>query len=253
MAIDYQAAYGKRPDKIGQERVDIDAEQLAAIKANKAALDPAKALSEDASKAELGTLIARLEQALPGYSAMKGKGTQIIDDMLNARVGQDVWDNIRGKAASDLIGGKFGGAGMANMNSLKTLGLTSLDMQQKGLAAYGVEADRAAGLAQKTQMPLTSMFINPDKRLEVQQVQANNKMEIDSFNAGLQSMPDAGAVAQIDTARMAAVGGLGTQGATRGRGGPAYNGSHILSGNFQAARSGMTDGARAILGGYNAA
>lgn len=253
MAIDYQAAYGKRPDKIGQERVDIDAEQLAAIKANKAALDEAKGLSEDVSKAELGTLMARLEQALPGYSAMKGKGTQIIDDMLNARVGTDVWDEIRRKNASELMAGRFGGTEMADMSSLKTLGLTSMDMQQKGLTAYGVEADRAAGFAKQTQLPLTSMFINPDKRLEVQQAQADRAMEIASFNAGLQSMPDAGAVAAIDTARMASVGGLGTQGATRGRGGPAYTGSHILSGNFQASRSGMLSGARAQLYGYNAA
>jgi len=252
MAIDYQAAYGKRPDPIGQERVDIDAEQLAAIRANKAALDEAKDLSEDASKAELGTLMARLEQALPGYSAMKGKGTQIIDDMLNARLPQDVMDRMRGAGAAWEISTAAGGQ-MADFRTLKTLGLTSMDMQQKGLAALGAESDRAAGLAKQATsgLELKNMFVNPDKRLEVQQAQADRAMEIDAYNASLQSMPDAGAVAQIDAARMASVGGLGTQGATRG--GPPYTGSHILSGNFKATRGGMLSGAQAQLYGYNAA
>ena len=158
---------------------------------------------------------------LPGYYDMLGKSSQNIQQMLSGQVPSDVITQLTQQAAER--GTSIGlGVGGPNTNAalLRSLGLTSLQMQQQG-------EQELSGAIQRTPQPglfnPMSMMVTPEQQQEAAMAQALYTSAPD---------PSAAAAASLANARAAAAAGRGSVGApqTGPTGAGVYGGGQGFAG-----------------------
>ena len=203
--MNYRETYGTRPSPISRTSVDPTETQKESIKANQEVLDDASELSGSASEADLANRIKLMEQAISGYGDMTGKAAQLASDWMSGKFsgGDRVADRAAARGFS--LGFDSNDTQFVNFGELSNYGKEIIDMQQQGLAAYNQLTSNAMGLVNP--MSVTSMFTDPNTLFTQQASEASAAAGIASWNSSLSSMPDAGAVAMADAARMAQVGG----------------------------------------------
>ena len=204
--MNYRQTYGTRPSSISRTSVDPIETQKESIKANQEVLDDASELSGSASEADLANRIKLMEQAISGYGDMTGKAAQLASDWMSGKFsgGDRVADRAAARGFS--LGFDSNDTQFVNFGELSNYGKEIIDMQQQGLAAYNQLTSNAAGLVGNP-MSVTSMFTDPSTLFTQQASESDANANIASWNSSLSSMPDAGAVAMADAARMAQVGG----------------------------------------------
>jgi hypothetical protein len=74
-----------------------------------------------------------LEQSLPGFTAQRDQALGTAGDFLSGQIPDDVSDIVQRSAAARSLGGGYGGSGMHRNLVARDLGLTSLNMKDKGL------------------------------------------------------------------------------------------------------------------------
>lgn len=138
MAIDAAGGgrdvFGSRPDVAAFVPTDLGAETKRAAEANIQNVPEIQAL---------------LEKLLPGYGAMIAQGSKNTMSLLRGEVPQDVQDKLRRNSAYKAFSGGYGGSNMSKALTARDLGLTSLDMMERG----GNSAQRWAGLTQAGAAP----------------------------------------------------------------------------------------------------
>lgn len=204
--MNYRETYGTRPSSISRTSVDPIETQKESIKANQEVLDDASELSGSASEADLTNRIKLMEQAISGYGDMTGKAAQLASDWMSGKFsgGDRVADRAAARGFS--LGFDSNDTQFVNFGELSNYGKEIIDMQQQGLAAYNQLTSNAMGLVGNP-MSVTSMFTDPNTLFTQQASESDASANIASWNSSLSSMPDAGAVAMADNARMAQVGG----------------------------------------------
>ena len=204
--MNYRETYGTRPSSISRTSVDPIETQKESIKANQEVLDDASELSGSASEADLTNRIKLMEQAISGYGDMTGKAAQLASDWMSGKFsgGDRVADRAAARGLS--LGFDSNDTQFVNFGELSNYGKEIIDMQQQGLAAYNQLTSNAMGLVGNP-MSVTSMFTDPNTLFTQQASESDASANIASWNSSLSSMPDAGAVAMADNARMAQVGG----------------------------------------------
>ena len=146
--------------------VNIDTEHGAAIDANLKALPKATELARRESKSSQDILLDSLRAAMPHYDAMVSGGERVIGDLLSGKVPGDVASQIADRAAARGISTGTGALSRFTKNlELRDLGLTSLDMTQRGLesAMNWFKTQRATAVAEPIRP--SSMFISPQQRI----------------------------------------------------------------------------------------
>jgi hypothetical protein len=131
-----EGVFGRKPEIAPYVSTDLGTEAKKAVAANTSNLPEIQAL---------------LSKILPGYSEMVGQGSKNTLAMLRGEIPQDVQDQIRRTSAFRSLSGGFGGSGMAKSLTARDLGLTSLDLMDKGSNS----AQRWAGLTEGAVSPFS--------------------------------------------------------------------------------------------------
>jgi len=204
---DYQDIYGKRPDKLKRDAVDAEKQQKAAIKSNLDAAIEAGDLSRQAGELDTDTLLALMERISPNITAGGAEQMQMARDMMAGKF--DPTDVIRHGASRGFDMGTPDSQ-FANFGELQSYGINQMAYMQKGAEMFGAIQDRTRAMTNP--MSVTSMFMTPEQRLGHATGESDRNVELGAYERNRQAMPDAGLVAQQDTARMAAISGMGQTG-----------------------------------------
>ena len=165
---------GKKPKVPELKPIDFAQEQANAIRQNIAAIEPATELARKTTEAEQTQLEAQLRRAIPGYDQLVQQAGKNISASLKGELPTDVQQQIqRSTAGRALAGGFGGGTGFGRALTARDLGLTSLQLQNQGLAQAQnfIQQQRAFGMVQP--FSVSSMFITPAQRIgAIQQQQS---------------------------------------------------------------------------------
>lgn len=199
MAIDAaggkRAVFGSKPGVAEYVPTDLGAEAKRAAKSN---LDNAP------------DTLAYLEKILPGYSEMVKQGSTNTRALLRGEIPKDVQDKIFRSSAFKSFAGGYGGSGMAKGLTARDLGLTSLDLMDKG--------NNSAQLwARTTQEGAAPMMITAKD--QAGQTERNNlyKQAVEQMKFNVTAAPDPGAAGLFNT--ISVIGGTAASFGTMGMGG----------------------------------
>lgn len=178
--------HGENPKKL--DLIDINPSQVQSqtIAGNLAAAPKAFELADIANTFSADQLNKMLEKMLPGYAGLRDKGTENIAAFLRGEIPKDVERLIEQRAAEKGVRVGTSGSEFQKFDTLRNLGLTSLDITQRGLDS----ASRWIAAAPKApQFDFTSMFFTPQQRLSFEFAQEQANLPIRSFNNWVESLP----------------------------------------------------------------
>jgi hypothetical protein len=165
---------GRKPKVPELKPINFEQEQTNAIRQNIAALEPATKLAEKTTAAEQSLLETQLRRAIPGYDQIVQQASKNIGAALSGELSPEVSAQVQRSTAGRALAGGFGGAsGFGRALTARDLGLTSLQLQNQGLAQAQnfIQQQRAFGMAQP--FSVSSMFITPAQRIgAIQQQQS---------------------------------------------------------------------------------
>jgi len=175
--------FGSKPQIADYTPVDLSDEQLKAISAN---------IDNFPEFQKLGNLyqqfmLSQYESAIPGFRDILKMGGETTKQMLDVssqelagEIPKDVQEAVQRSSAFQSLMGGTAGSGMAKALTARDLGLTSLDLTQRGAqmaGAAGNAAQRWAGLAQAG---------GPEGMLVTTQQQANLDMQQNLIKRNIQ-------------------------------------------------------------------
>lgn len=185
--------FGPKKVKVPELKpIDFAGEQKQAIGQNIAALQPATELAQKTTSAEQSILEQQLRRAIPGYDQIIAQAGKTIGSRLRGEVDQDVASQLQRSSAGRALGGGFGaGSGMGRALSARDFGLTSMQIQNQGLAQAQnfIQQQRAFGMAQP--FSVSSMFVTPNQRIGFMQQQQQAQYARDMAAAQVAAQPSA--------------------------------------------------------------
>ena len=184
--------FGPKKVKVPELKpIDFAGEQKQAIQQNIASLEPATELAQKTTSAEQNILEQQLRRAIPGYDQIIAQAGKTIGSRLRGEVDQDVASQLQRSSAGRALGGGFGaGSGMGRALSARDFGLTSMQIQNQGLAQAQnfIQQQRTFGMAQP--FSISSMFITPSQRINALSQQNQQQYNRDLQAAQVAAMPD---------------------------------------------------------------
>ena len=160
--------------------------------AKAAAKSQDKLANQQAALAEKQTTSNRqkeMEGYLPGAKAQRGKISEIINSMLGGEIPQDVRDEtmrtyaeIAGAGYNPFTANKTGGFQIAQGGLARNLGLTSYDIQQKGM---GIAADWQAQAANFTNQVASNRLQQYDQSFQTRNNAIESRYAADMANVGM--------------------------------------------------------------------
>jgi hypothetical protein len=164
----------------------LEQAQRESIKNNKAVLPDAMELASSVDVYNQKHLEDMLRATIPDIDNIKKYASQNISSMVKGEVPQEIQDLISRTRAEKGIAGGFAGSGMQRNLESRDLGLTSLEMTQKGLSSAERWMDNAKRNLMAPFYDVTSQFVTP-----MQQFAANDaKFQRDLYAAQMEAAPD---------------------------------------------------------------
>lgn len=151
--------YGRKPDV--PEFPSLEESIRKALESNFGNFEQYKELAGKASDADLEQMLTMIRKVIPGYNKMIKRGTHLTKQLLDGKLPGDVVDEVARHSAERSVSGGYAGSGMAKNLEARDLGLTSLDLTQRGLASVDRWMSYGSTLAGQNQMSASSMFLNP--------------------------------------------------------------------------------------------
>lgn len=171
-------------------KVDIDEEQPKSIEGNLAVTALAGKLALQQQGADQDALEQGLKRAIPGYEGLVTGQRDVIGDLLSGKVNADVADRLRDRAAARGIATGTQGSQAIDFSELKNYGLTSMDLQQRGLAAAERLVGQQYNYGMAKPMSVTSMFMSPQARLAHETSERSMLFQRDLMQAKMDAAPD---------------------------------------------------------------
>lgn len=137
-----------------------------AIRGNIARFGDIAKLGSEVNAFNQAELEKMLESALPGYKSMVGSISNRVGGLLSGEVPKDVSESIGRNAAWQSMAGGYGGSGMGRNLVARDLGLTSLNLIEKGIDAGSRWLATARGAMTANQFDATSMFLTPEQQVQ---------------------------------------------------------------------------------------
>jgi len=181
---------GKKPKVPELKPINFEQEQTNAIRQNIAALEPAAKLAEKTTSAEQSLLETQLRRAIPGYDQIVQQAGQNIGAALRGELSPEVSAQVQRSTAGRALSGGFGaGSGFGRSLTARDLGLTSMQIQNQGLAQAQnfIQQQRTFGMAQP--FSVSSMFITPSQRIGALQEQQSRMYGRDLTAAQVAAAP----------------------------------------------------------------
>lgn len=182
---------GSKPKIPELKPIDFAAEQRQAIQQNIASLEPATELAQKTTAAEQSQLEAQLRRAIPGYDQLVKQAGANIGAALRGEISPEASAQVQRSTAGRALTGGFGaGSGFGRALTARDLGLTSMQLQNQGLAQAQnfIQQQRAFGMTQP--FSVSSMFITPAQRVGVMQQQQQAQYNRNLQAAQVAAMPD---------------------------------------------------------------
>lgn len=214
-------AYGSKVKVPDLPAIDPQQVQATTIANNTAALPGLEQLGSAVNSFNTKEQLSRLTQALNVLAPGELQQAQgIASSQLRGEVPSDVQAQIQRQSVAGAYGRGYGpGSGVAQNDYLRNFGLTSMGLQQQGLANFGA----LAALAPKTsQFDITSMFYTPQQRLTFAFEDRQANFNVNLLKAQVAAAPDPN-MAQLaegfdnffktwSSVGMGALGGMGQSG-----------------------------------------
>lgn len=220
--------------------VDPSKEQLNAVTGNLGVLPRSEELAGKVNEATARQFLALMERLIPGFSDISKTIAGNIQDQVHGRLPKDVESLIARRSAEKGVVRGTGGSQFDTYGQLRDLGLTSLEMTDRGLNS----AQRWMS-AQPQPFNVTSMFLTPAQRIETEKWNEVNRFNAHFMREQIRMLPsneDMAYAQMLDyvatfatTAASAGMGGIGG-GAGAGAGSGAAPGAG--AGGWQGAYGG---------------
>jgi hypothetical protein len=181
----FQELVGSKPKVPTLPTVDLGEQQRKAIAENIAAAPEAAKLarfSEDQIR-------QMMEREFPGFGAI---GEQIGKNILSETKGElptDVADAVKRSGAGAAVTGGFAGSGMARNLVARDLGLTSLDLTQRGLSSAESWIRQTEQLYSPTEAIFSGMFVTPQQQYGAAVEERNMQFQRNWLENQIAAMP----------------------------------------------------------------
>lgn len=176
-------AFGKKPEIPAWEAIDPAASQKKSITSNLQNFAEATALASKTNRFNQDELDALIERALPGGSAAI---KQNIMAELNGQLPPDVVAAIQRNTAQQASAGGFSDSQFSRALTARDIGLTSLQLTQKGLDS----AQRWLAQSVAPVMDVSRMFFTPQQILSFDVDQQSKKFNRDLLANQVAAAPD---------------------------------------------------------------
>ena len=231
--------YGSRQKPTTRKKVSLSSSQGEAVSSNQANLESIKDLAASASAADTENLMNEMEKVFPGFKDMSGRASQVIGNYLKGDVGQDFADEMANRAASRNINTGTAGSQFAGFRELRNYGTTKMQMQQQGVQMMQQQTQLAKSMVNP--MKASSLFVTPSQTYQAALAESDRDAQLMSHNNALAAMPDPGAVAAQEQARMRQVAGIQTQNAVAMSNASNYSWGHRMPYQMRPASKRMSD------------
>lgn len=171
-------------------RTSLPQQQQAAISANLAAMPGAKDLVGQANIFSRDQINQMLSSVIPDFQGITATASSNIASMLRGEVPSDVSTAVQNSAAARALGGGYAGSGMGRNLVARDLGLTSLDLTQRGLSSAQSWMTTMNSIYQPSMMNLASMFISPEQMYATENEQNIQQFQRQWMQEQINSMPD---------------------------------------------------------------
>lgn len=161
----------EKPKVPKYDPVNLQDSQADAIGANLANFASASQLASQTNAFNQEELLKSLRKMIPNFDEIMGKTASIVGSQLKGEIPTDVGKAISSNAAARALGGGYAGSGLHGNLVARDLGLTSLDLMQRGLDSADRWLKTSKFMTDSGRMDASSMFINP---LQMWQSQMEN-------------------------------------------------------------------------------
>lgn len=169
------------------ERVDFGKESADALAENQANLPAAAAFAEEFNRLSGDQLNAALERMLPGYGNLRDTSTANIQSLLRGELPSDVENLIERRAAERGITMGTSGSDFNEFGAVRQLGLTSLEMTQRGLDSAMRWIDSVARRTPTFNM--ASAFVPIGQRVGIKAAENQFKFQTDWLRNQIKAVP----------------------------------------------------------------
>ena len=171
--------FGGKPKVPKFKPVNVQQEQTKAIEGNVASLPALKSLGSDVNAFNTEQIQAMLRKVIPNYDEMVSGVSGNINSWLKGEIPDDVSGAVQRNAAVRSLYGGYGGSGMSRNLVARDLGLTSLNLTQKGLDSATRWTMANAEMVRPGMFNVQSMFISPEFQAKFAQEERNAKFQRD--------------------------------------------------------------------------
>ena len=166
----FLAAFGdmlkEQPEIPEFNPINTQDELVKAAQANKGALGSIQELAKESDKFSQEQLMARLREIVPDADKLLKNISKNIDSQVRGEIPDDVSAAVSRDSASRAFAGGYSGSQRAGALRTRDLGLTSLDMTQRGMDNATRWLQVARSTLSAPQFDVTSMFISPEQQIK---------------------------------------------------------------------------------------
>jgi hypothetical protein len=182
--------FGKKPKLPDLKDVSLQEEQKKSIAGNKSVLPELMGLASEVNAFNQAETMKAREASLPGYKNVLSKTQEQLMSQLKGEIPQDVQDQIQNMSAARSLGGGYGGSGVAGNRVARDLGLTSLGIVDKGLAAADRWLTTGSRYLTGPTFDVTSAFIKPMEQARFAVDERNTRWNYQWFKNQLDAQPE---------------------------------------------------------------
>lgn len=181
-------AFGSKPKIPSLPQIDPTKVQQQSVEGNLANFGNAAALGAQVNEWNSAQSIASLKRALDFVApGMLNQAQNITSAQLRGELPADIESSVMRSNAGRAFAGGFGGSGLSAGMGLRSLGLTSLQMQQQGLANF---SSLSSMVPQSPLFDISSMFFTPQQRLQFAFQDRQAHFERNLMDAQVEAAPD---------------------------------------------------------------
>jgi hypothetical protein len=189
MASFFQQLVGSKPEVPDLPSLDLGTEQQKALAANAAAVPGAEAIATKVDLFNQQQIDKMLSNVIPNYQAIRGNINRNIQSLTAGQIPQDVEEAIARSDAGRSLTGGYGGTASARNLQARDLGLTSLDLTQRGMDSAENWMKLATAIYQPGQFNVASMFVSPAQQASFDVEERNSQFQRQWMSNQIAAMP----------------------------------------------------------------
>lgn len=161
------------------QRLSPQQEQASAIQGNINELPQLESLASNINTFNTQQLEQMLRTAMPWFDSIRSQVGGVLSSEIAGQVPGDVSGVVQNSAAARALGGGFAGGGMQRNLFARDLGLTSLQLQQTGMAGAQSWFTTMDNIFKQGRFDISSMFVTPQQQMSFDVEERNAQFQHD--------------------------------------------------------------------------